>query len=794
MNVRKPILLIFSFAIVSFFLFSELNSFLHGLQKAKDDAYAQNKINLNMILDLQMQSTKLIAMHLASDTTTIQAYLQNKPKLLIDDVLPFWEMAKKSELLYEIHFFKPPAVSFINFSNFNSLGKDVSKVRTDISWITSSFKNSSHLMVCKTYAGIRATFPIISPEGKMLGGVSLGKKVGWLPSKLKSVTKGDSFLVYNKSSVQSLDKKYYDNFLEKKSQIDDYILAQRTREVSNQTIRKINFDLKQQDIEIEGEEYSLNVFPLFDFENNIMAYIVVMNKLDTFYTQFYQRVLKNVLFLAILFFLIYLFSRQNIKRYLQRVASIEHLAHLFQEKDFSQIQVYDSKKLEILDNGDEIDRLKKDVVEMGFILRDSYENLHNEVDMKSHELEQINEQLKHQLYTNDMTGLPNRKAFFNDYKNSVLPQIAILNVNRFKIINDVYGVEAGNELLVTLSKLMLHDCDCFDVYHIGADEFGLLSKKEIPDADFEEGINNLIMLIDEHNFIVGEDAIELSITICAGISFSEENNVESADVALSVAKEMNISYKVYKDGLGLKKVHGNNIKLLRKIKDALVNGDMKVYYQPIVDANSKILKYEALIRLQDKDKVLSPYHFLDIAKKSKYYQGITKTVVTNSFELFDNSKISFSINLSADDISNEKTVDYILSALSNFSDPSRVVFEIVESESIDKIKSVQKFIDDVKTLGAKIAIDDFGTGYSNFSYLIDLRPDYLKIDGSLIRHIDKDENAYNIVKTIVQFAQTLEIITIAEFIHSKEVFDVAVSLGIDEFQGYYFGEPRSELQ
>jgi EAL domain-containing protein (putative c-di-GMP-specific phosphodiesterase class I) len=96
-------------------------------------------------------------------------------------------------------------------------------------------------------------------------------------------------------------------------------------------------------------------------------------------------------------------------------------------------------------------------------------------------------------------------------------------------------------------------------------------------------------------------------------------------------------------------------------------------------------------------------------------------------------------------------------------------------------------------MGVKIAIDDFGTGYSNFSYLLKLRPDYIKIDGSLIKHIDTDDNSIAIVSAILAFSKKLGIKTIAEYVHSKEVYEKCKELGIDEFQGFYLGEPTSSL-
>jgi EAL domain-containing protein (putative c-di-GMP-specific phosphodiesterase class I) len=168
-------------------------------------------------------------------------------------------------------------------------------------------------------------------------------------------------------------------------------------------------------------------------------------------------------------------------------------------------------------------------------------------------------------------------------------------------------------------------------------------------------------------------------------------------------------------------------------------------------------------------------------------------VIEKTFEKFKNEDKRFSINLTADDIINEDTVNLINKKLSECKDPTQVVFELVESDDLSELSEIEEFITNIKKIGAKIAIDDFGTGYSNFSYMIRIKPDFLKIDGSLITNINSDENAYKIVQTIVSFCKKLNIKTIAEFVHSEEIFEICKNLGIDEFQGYYFSEPKEEL-
>jgi EAL domain-containing protein (putative c-di-GMP-specific phosphodiesterase class I) len=117
------------------------------------------------------------------------------------------------------------------------------------------------------------------------------------------------------------------------------------------------------------------------------------------------------------------------------------------------------------------------------------------------------------------------------------------------------------------------------------------------------------------------------------------------------------------------------------------------------------------------------------------------------------------------------------------------VLEIVETECIDNFNEVSDFVAVIKIRGCKIAIDDFGSGYSNFAYLMKLNVDYIKIDGSLIKEIDKDTNSQIITSTILDFSQQLSIATVAEYVHDQAVLDYVQKLGIDYVQGFHLGEP-----
>jgi EAL domain-containing protein (putative c-di-GMP-specific phosphodiesterase class I) len=166
-------------------------------------------------------------------------------------------------------------------------------------------------------------------------------------------------------------------------------------------------------------------------------------------------------------------------------------------------------------------------------------------------------------------------------------------------------------------------------------------------------------------------------------------------------------------------------------------------------------------------------------------------MIENSFRYFANRSEQISINLTADDIVNDEVVEYLILMLDKYNIGERVVLEIVESEGIQNFEEVEHFIRRLKEKGCKIAVDDFGTGYSNFEFLLKLKPDFLKIDGSMIKNIHLDPHVYNVVEIIVAFAKKNGIKTIAEFVSEEVIFDIVKDLGIDYSQGYYFGEPKA---
>jgi len=136
-------------------------------------------------------------------------------------------------------------------------------------------------------------------------------------------------------------------------------------------------------------------------------------------------------------------------------------------------------------------------------------------------------------------------------------------------------------------------------------------------------------------------------------------------------------------------------------------------------------------------------------------------------------------------------VDYIKNRLEKYGGKG-ITFEIVESEDIQNYKLLEEFILLVKSYGCKVSIDDFGSGYSNFTQILQLNIDYIKLDGSLIEKLNSDVNVKHMIKGLLEYAKNANIKTIAEFVSSKELVDSVKELGIDYMQGYYYGEPKPE--
>jgi len=400
------------------------------------------------------------------------------------------------------------------------------------------------------------------------------------------------------------------------------------------------------------------------------------------------------------------------------------------------------------------------------------------------------------LYNIDhLTKLPNRLKLINDLADQEELALSILDIDDFKLINDFYGHVIGDFVITEVAKRISHyiSHDNLVLYRLPSDSFAVLNKTKIEKEYFEIIIISLIQIVSKSAFIYTQkdEDIEIQVNLSSGIVFEKDRALAHADIALREAKKTHKDYVIYSNALQQEVNNKNNLEWIHKIKIALTNDKIVPYFQPIINnVTQEIVKYECLVRLIDeKNEVISPYFFLEVAKHAKLYEPITKIMIKKSFQTFSNNQYEFSINLSIEDITDYNLFGYIKNMLSIYPLADRVCFEILETEKIEDYQVISDFVSEVRALGCKVSIDDFGSGYSNFSHLLNLNFDYLKIDASLIKNIHNDKNKQIIVKTIVTFAEELGIKTIGEYVESKDIYDYITELGITYSQGYYFSPP-----
>jgi len=401
-----------------------------------------------------------------------------------------------------------------------------------------------------------------------------------------------------------------------------------------------------------------------------------------------------------------------------------------------------------------------------------------------------------QVYTDHLTGLLNRHAL-NDAINSKESRVLILsNIKEFSLINELYGVDVGNEILIQVADAFsdFAQKNALDTYRISSDEYVLLKREDIFDEE------RYFVLIEELHktinslkiFVHGIDE-NIGIEIYSGIAFDHSHSLEDAQMAIKKAKKQSLTYVMYSQHVDTKEQSQTVMKMKRTIRHALEHKNVVPFFQSISDRDGKILKYEALVRIIEFDegekRVLYPSEFLDISINSGLYIKIAQEMLEKSLAFFINRDEKISLNFLPNDFFNPSIMNALMGAIEKFDSPQKIVVEITEQEGIENFDRLAKVVKKLRAMGVLIAIDDFGSGYANYAHILELKPDYIKIDGSLIQNILSDNDSKILVQSIVRFAHELNITTVAEYVENKEIFELLKEYGVDEFQGYYFGRP-----
>ena len=402
---------------------------------------------------------------------------------------------------------------------------------------------------------------------------------------------------------------------------------------------------------------------------------------------------------------------------------------------------------------------------------------------------------RYKIYRNPKTNTYNRVYMTDNYDKIDFKNyyVALADIDFFKRINNLYGQENGDKVIISVIKIMASFLEKSDIFiQYSGEEFLMLFSKE---NRTEEQMRNLLekirSAVECAKFTIDNEKFSLTISIGVLLHTEVEKSLQEvihkADTALYECKHNGRNCISYFDISQTKRLYRE------KLKEMIETDKLVCYYQPIKDLVTKELHhYEALLRIEDGENIIFPDKILPDLEDSYLYSYLTKRVIEyNIKKLREDDKIKISINLSADDLIN----DSILAILAQNSDlADRLYIEILENKSIDYNK-VELSLQKLKLFGYKICIDDFGSGYSNLNHLLNLTIDYLKIDGSIVKEIHHDKKAYSLVKTFATFCQQNNIEVIAEFIDNQDVVDILKSFGVKYGQGWYFSKavPYDEL-
>lgn len=407
---------------------------------------------------------------------------------------------------------------------------------------------------------------------------------------------------------------------------------------------------------------------------------------------------------------------------------------------------------------------------------------------------------KDELYTllviDSLTGLPNRFKLNEDLDSSKTMSLVMMDIDGFSLINDTYGFEIGDRLLLEMrdklkSILLVHG---LHLYRLEADIFAALLHNRM-DEKLEIIVSDIRTALACHTFKIGPMEVRVSMTV--GIVRDDIGNmIQKAEIALREARSIGRNrVEVYSDKLQIiQKIHENN-KWSSWLRDALEADKVLAYYQPIVDcSNDTIVKYEVLVRLEREGTVYTPFHFLSAARYSGLLHAITRRMIEKSFALFTTNTLKLSINITDIDLMEKGFLKFIEEVRGRFQiDRHRISFELLEETSLSENVLAQEQLHAIISMGYGIVIDDFGVQCSNFGQMGTMHLEALKIDGKFIKDIVTDEHSQNVTESIVFFAKKKRFPVVAEFVHCAEVYEVVKSMGIEYAQGYFLGEPKAQL-
>ena len=422
-------------------------------------------------------------------------------------------------------------------------------------------------------------------------------------------------------------------------------------------------------------------------------------------------------------------------------------------------------------------------------------------------LDEKTEKLEYQAYHDELTKLPNRKRLF-EYIEGMLKDrlqdnkpftVLLLDLDRFKEINDSLGHKCGDLLLMELSGRLLSVLpENYLVARLGGDEFAVVLENVDTREKAKEIAANIKSVIQKHFQLEG---VGLLIDASVGIAMYPEDGNDStilmrrADVAMYHAKKNGVGISAYDESFDTNSPQ--RLALIGGFSKAIEENELVLHYQPQIRVRDKrVIGVEALVRWDHPEHgLLMPDQFIPIVELSDSIIALTYWVINQAFS--DCKKwqgqgvdIGIAVNVSTLNIQDEGFVNHLNKMIvKHHVNPDKIQLEITESVILADTKRALKTINELDMMGIKISIDDFGTGYSSLAYLKEIPVDELKIDKSFVMDVEENDNDAVIVKSTIDLAHNLGLKVTAEGVETKGALDLLDILDCEYAQGFYISRP-----
>lgn len=441
-------------------------------------------------------------------------------------------------------------------------------------------------------------------------------------------------------------------------------------------------------------------------------------------------------------------------------------------------------------------------------------NINDITESKLHE-----KKINQLAYYDNLTKLPNREYFYSKFEhfeksarsNKMFGAIIYLDLDRFKILNDSLGHQAGDELLKIVAQRIRKATTKSDFCaRLGGDEFIILTKKfeNTLDLALETNLVKSELILEALNEPYQLGDYEHLITPSIGISVFPSGDttidqiIHQADIAMYASKEKGKNtITIYQESMI--ELVGERLIIEKAIRQAFSNDEFLLYYQPQINQDNKIVSVEALLRWKRSAEFnINTEELIKIIEKIGLTHDLGFWVFDNAcaqLEVWQNqghSIKSVAINVSASQFHQKLFTEQIMSVVQSYNlNPSQIIIELTEAVIIEDMVALINKLNELKEYGIRTSLDDFGTGYSSLAYLKHLPIDQLKIDKMFIHDLSFDKSSQHIVKTIIDLASAMDINLIAEGIEIEEQFNILKELGCKNFQGFYFSKavPANQL-